>query len=192
MGYVWRGQDQFKELADDFEELQRKVEGFKFEHLIENEAFVSATIEATRIAIGTHHKEKRKYLRNALLNIAVGKGLDELRQQIFLNAVEAFSPSHVKSLDLIWRGAGQHIPWDENAITFMQRNYGTAMGLVSPELKGQPSLSNAVLAELRNRGFSSLGGPDLSFPQGGLITNLGVEFLNFVIGPEVIRAAGHI
>jgi hypothetical protein len=64
-----------------------------------------------RIVVATHQEEKRKYLRNALLNIAIGKGLDEIKQQIFLNAIEDFSPAHVKALDIIWRTG--KIPWDQ-------------------------------------------------------------------------------
>jgi hypothetical protein len=70
---VARRRDQwFKELADALDELQAKVAGFKVESLIETEAFVSATIQASRIAVATHQNEKRGYLRNALLRIAAG------------------------------------------------------------------------------------------------------------------------
>lgn len=56
--------------------------------------------------------------------------------------------------------------------------------IAAPELKGQVSLIEAILAELRNRGFSNLSDVKLSFPQGGQITNLGIEFLNFILNPE--------
>lgn len=104
-GLERRREQWFKELADDFDRLKQTVDGFSVENLAQNDAFVSATIQATRIAIGTHQEKKREYLRNALLNIAVGKTRDEVKQQIFLSAVEAFTPAHVQALDLIWRGA---------------------------------------------------------------------------------------
>jgi hypothetical protein len=65
-----------------------------------------------------------------------------------------------------------------------QRNYGTAIGIVVRELAGQPYVAAAIFADLRNRGLSNLGGPEMSFPVGGIITNLGVEFLHFVLSPE--------
>jgi hypothetical protein len=179
-----RRDEWFKELADGLEELEAKVAGFNVEDLPRNEAFVSATIQATRIATGTHQKEKREYLRNALLNIATGKTPDEIKQQIFLNAIESFSTAHVKALNVIWRGPALKIGWDENSIPIPRRNYGAAIGIVAPEIKGESSLIGAILADLRNRGFSNLNGPDLSFPQGGIVTNLGVEFLNFVLSPD--------
>jgi hypothetical protein len=134
--------------------------------------------------MSTHQREKREYLRNALLNIATGKTSDEIKQQIFLNAVEAFSPAHVKALDLVWRGAGKQKLWEGSTVPIPRRTYGAAIDISAPELKEQVNLIGAILADLRNGGFSTLGGPDLSFPQGGLITNLGVEFLNFVLSPE--------
>ena len=182
---VARRRDEWlKELADALDQLESTVAGFKVENLAENEAFVSATIQATRIAFGTHQREKREYLRNALLNIAKGIASDEIKQQIFLNAIEAFTPAHIKALNVIWRGGGLKISWDENSIPIMQRTYGAAIGILAPEVKGQVSLIGAVLADLRNRGFSNLAGPDLSFPQGEITTNLGIEFLKFVLSQE--------
>jgi hypothetical protein len=182
---IEKRRDEFLEdLAWVVKETAARVDDLQPEKLAQNEAFISATLQAARIAMGTHLKEKRQYLRNALLNIAVGKGLDEIKQQLFLNAIEAFSPAHVKALDLIWRGAGQKIAWDDNKIPMNQRNYGTAIGIVVRELAGQPYVAAAIFADLRNRGLSNLGGPEMSFPVGGIITNLGVEFLHFVLSPE--------
>jgi len=180
-----RLEEWLKEFARDFDE---HCSHCNIESLVNDEAFVSASIQVARIVVGTHQQEKWEYLRNALLSVAGGKGPDEVRQQIFLNSIEAFSPAHVKALDVIWRGGGRKIPWDENAIPIPQRNYGAAIGLIAPELKGQPSLLSAVLGDLRTRGFSTIAGPDLSFPQGGVITNLGIEFLNFVLRPPEIRS----
>jgi len=182
---VGRRRDEWlKELADALDQMEKKVAGFRIEKLADDEAFVSATIQATLIAIGTHQREKREYLRNALLNIAKGITSDEIKQQVFLNAIEAFTPTHIKALNVIWRGGGLNVGWDKNSIPMMQRTYGAAIEILAPEVKGQTSLIGAVLADLRNRGFSNLDGPDLAFPQGGIITNLGIEFLNFVLSPE--------
>jgi len=178
-----RRDEWFKELADALEDMEKRVAGLKLEDLVGNEAFVSATIQATVIAIRTHQREKRKYLRNALLNIAKGVTPDEIKQQFFLNAIEAFSVAHITALNVIWRGGGLKIAWDENSIPILQRTYGAAIGISAPDVKGQMALIGAILADLRNRGFSNLAGPDLAFPQGGTITNLGIEFLNFVLSP---------
>jgi hypothetical protein len=60
--------------------------------MVKDEIFISASIQIARVVVGTHQEEKRKYLRNALLNVALGKAPDELKQQIFLNAIEGFAP----------------------------------------------------------------------------------------------------
>jgi hypothetical protein len=174
-----RLEEWLKELADDFD---RHCETCTVENLIKNEAFISASIQVARIVVATHQEEKRKYLRNALLNIALGNGLDEIKQQIFLNAIEAFSPAHVKALNIIWRNG--KVPWDQHRVPMGQRNYGAAIEIVVPELRGQANVTAAVLADLRVRGFSNVAGPELLFPQGGIITGFGVEFLNFVLSPE--------
>lgn len=182
---VGRRRDEWlKELADALDQMEKHVAGFRVEKLADNEAFVSATIQATLIAIGTHQREKREYLRNGLLNIAKGITSDEIKQQVFLNAIEEFTPAHIKALNVIWRGGGLNIGWDKNSIPMMQRTYSSAIEILVPEVKGQTSLIGAVVADLRNRGFSNLGAPDLAFPQGGIITNLGIEFLKFVLSPE--------
>ena len=182
---VARRRDEWlKELADALEQLETKFDGFKMESLENNEAFVSAALQATQIALRTHQHEKREYLRNALLKVAIGKGPDETRQQIFMNAIDAFSPAHVEVLDLLWRNFRGKNLWEVKSTPLNNRNYGAAIQIVVPELIGQVTVIEAVLSDLKNRGFSNLGGPQLSFPQGGQITNLGIEFLNFILDPE--------
>jgi len=175
-----RRDEWLKDLADVVDRLCDR-----FENIATDEAFISASIKASRIAVATHQQEKREYLRNALLNIGMGKGPDEVRQQIFFNAVEAFSPAHVKTLDVIWRGAGR-VRWDDRGVPIPRRNYGAAVEILVPELKGQPTLIEAVFTDLRTRGFSTLAKGDAPFPQGGLMANLGIEFLRFVLSPDDI------
>jgi hypothetical protein len=72
----------YQEILDiGLDRLEAKVEGFKVENLQHDEEFVSAVIEASRLAISTHKQEKREALRNALLNIALHRSTDEDQQQ---------------------------------------------------------------------------------------------------------------
>jgi hypothetical protein len=48
----------FKEVADGLEKLEREVNQFKVSQLENDEEFVSAFVDASRIAVGTHHREK--------------------------------------------------------------------------------------------------------------------------------------
>jgi hypothetical protein len=184
---VRRRDEWLKDLADVVEELKKRVDNFNIEDLAQNEAFVSATIQASRIAAGTHKEDKRKILRNALLNIALGGGPDEDTQQIFLNIVDAFTASHVRVLDVLWRGPnlmdGKTL-WDQNHVPMNARNYGKAIELLVPQLKGQGALAEYILTDLRSRGFTQLNALTMAFPTGGTITGIGVQFMRFVLHPD--------
>jgi hypothetical protein len=179
-----RLEEWLKEFADDFD---RHCEGCKVENLVKDEAFISASIQIARIVVGTHQREKWKYLRNALLNIAVGKGPSEELQQIFIYAIEAFSASHMKVLNFLRTGdrdLSDKGLW--SAVSpYDIRDIGKAIRTLHPELAGQDSFVRYIMTDLRNWGFTNLGGPDDPFPLGSdSITSMGVEFLNFVLSPE--------
>jgi hypothetical protein len=96
---VERRKDQWlRELADGLDEVEAKVDGFKIENLQHDEAFVSAVIQASRSAISTHKQEKREALRNALLNIALGRGPGQDEEQIFLRYIDELTPWHIRIL----------------------------------------------------------------------------------------------
>jgi hypothetical protein len=181
---VTRRRDEWlKELAYAFEELKGKVGGFKVESLVNDEVFVSAIIHATHIAIRTHQQEKREMLRNALLNIAVGNGPSEELQQIYLDAIDAFTLSHVKVLRVLWTGLSDlNRPCHCDALhPHAISDYATAIGCVHPELKGQDDLLQCVMADLLNRGFSTVARPSDAFSQAPGVTNMGIGFLRFVL-----------
>lgn len=173
-----------KDLADDFDRFKAKCDP---ENLGKNEALISAMVQATRIAAATHQEEKRKMLRNALLNIAVGNAPDEDMQQVYLSAIEALTPSHVRVLEVLRSGDNELIekhgrkPYELSKIG----TYGNAIRILIPDLQGRDGLVRCIMSELRNREFSDVSGPDAAFPSGKVITNVGIEFLRFITEPEV-------
>jgi hypothetical protein len=184
---VRRHDDWLKNLAGDFDRLESKVDGFKMQNLADNEPFISAAIQATRIAIGTHHQEKREMLRNALLNVAVGKGPQEELQEVFFAAIESLSPLHMRILKFYWTGLSELAEaskWDAMRPYELQ-NYSTAIGELHPDLKRKEDVLLYIMTDLKNRGFSTVGRPADSFPQSPAITNMGVQFLQFVLVPPV-------
>ena len=179
---VQRRRDEwFKEMAEDVHWLKAKVEGFNAENLVENEAFVSATIQATLIAIGTHQQEKRAMLRNALVNIAVGKGPDEDMQHIYLQLIDEFTPSHVKILHFLWT-ASSRVAATYNGMLPRFQTYREVLDLLEPEFRGKTDLLQQILTDLNRRGLSTLQGVNLAFPQQ-VMTNQGIAFLQFVLAP---------
>ena len=97
-------------------DLEGKVQGFKFEDLGNNDQFVSAMIQATQSATKTNLKEKLEALRNAVLNVALGKEPNPDRQQQFLMLVDRFSETHLVILKFLndparhFRTLGQPVP----------------------------------------------------------------------------------
>lgn len=174
-----RRDEWFKELAKAVDQLEAKIEGFKVEDLAKNDAFVSATIQASLIAFRTHQQEKRKMLRNALVNIGLGRCPDEDIQHIYLQLIDEFTPSHVKILDFLWKGVSQVAAANERLLR-QGNTYQEVLDQFRPEFRGKGELVQQVLTDLNRRGLSTLQGANLVFPQQ-VITNQGIAFLQFVL-----------
>jgi hypothetical protein len=172
---VTRRRDQwFRELADGLDHLEKKVEGFRVQELHNNEVAVSAIIQATRTAVSTHQEEKRRALRNAVLNIILSKSSDEERQQVFLNLIEVLSVTHLEILKLF-----------ANPIAFptVRRD----------ELRQQRSLTDPMVIDLNDRGLlvdprqyvARMRESSDSLAQAQwTLSPLGKEFLLFIAMPE--------
>jgi hypothetical protein len=188
-GVEQRREAWFKELADDLDDLKDSAAGFRIESLAENESFVSATIQATRIALSAHQREKREMLRNGLLRIALGNGPGDDLEQTFLRAIEEFTPSHVKILYTLWAGVrdlSNKGLWDNYSKRFDIPSYGAAVRLLFPEIQ-DTGLMEYMMRDLSRRGFSNVSDPGATFPMGSIVTNMGIGFLNFVIAPEKLK-----
>lgn len=148
------------------------------EDIEKHDTFISASIRAAQIGFNTHEQEKREYLRNALLNVLLGTTADETKQQIFFNAIDAFAPAHVKALHVL---AGRaKVPWP--TATINNRTFLAAIEATMPKLKGQSPLIDAILNDLNSRGFTTVSKSHVPFRPGD-VTNLGVNFLDFVSEP---------
>lgn len=170
-----RRQEFMEDVAFVVRETAKRIDDVTPEKLSKNEAFVSALMQASRIAMSSHNKDKREYLRKALLNIATGEMIDETKQRIFLNAVEAFTPAHVRVVHLMWK---PQVSWGTQSMA--QRQWIHAVEIAVPGLKGEEHLVRAIFTDVTNRGFSNLGRPDQPFPAMG-VTNLGAEFCRFIL-----------
>src|SRR5690348_4059204 len=58
-------------IAKRLDELSKRVEKLTPEYLSQHEAFTTAFLHASQIAIRTHQEEKREALQNAVLNVAI-------------------------------------------------------------------------------------------------------------------------
>ncbi|HYK36171.1 hypothetical protein [Alloacidobacterium sp.] len=183
-GVERRREEWFKELADDFDCLKEKVNGF-IENLAQNEAFVTATIQATRIAIGTHQADKRRLLRNALLNIATSTAFSEDMQHIYLQWIEEFTSSHVKILHFLWTAVSRLAAANGGTLP-RGRSFQDVLDESEPDFRNKGELTGQILNDLKSRGLVT--GPqsmNFPFPQQ-VVTNQGGNFLQFVLRPEDI------
>jgi hypothetical protein len=164
-----RRDDWMEDLERRLRDLERSVEGFRFEDLGQNEQFVSATLVATQAALKTHQTEKLEALRNAVMNVALAKGPTEDLQLMFLNFVDSFPPSHLRLLSYL----------DDRSS--------------APKPGVQDGLRNQVLQDLNNQGFLKDSRPfvarnrdytDLLSSGSWTVNSLGKQFLDFIKAPK--------
>lgn len=182
-----RRDEWFKELAGALELLEAKVDGFHVADLCGDEVFVSAVIEASKTAIGTHRQEKHEVLRNALLNIALKRSTDEDQQQIFLRYIAELTIWHIRFLALF------QAPREMLEAKGIKTNYyiGGASQVLEdyyPELNGKREFYDQVATDLNARGL--LGGNSFlhtSMSAQGMVskrtTPLADTFLAFIRTP---------
>ena len=189
---VVRRRDQWlKDLADGLDQLEAKVDGFQISVLQDNEAFVSAVIEASKAAVGTHKREKHEALRNALLNIALRRTPDEDQQQIFVRYIDELTAWHIKFLALF------EDPPKLLAARVIRNSYYIGAGSqvledVYPELAGKRELYDQIAADLDARGL--IGGTAFlhgSMSAQGMVskrtTALADAFLAFISEPPELH-----
>jgi hypothetical protein len=176
-----------KELADGLEDAERKIDGFTIESITQDEAFVSAVIEATRSAISTHKDEKRDALRNGLLNIALHRSTDEDQQQIFLRYIDELTVWHLRILQL-FQNPPLHLASKGIKTAYYMGGSSQVLEDVYPELQGKREFYDQVVADLNSRGlFNSPSFLHAMMSAQGMVekrtTPLADAFLAFIADP---------
>lgn len=183
-----RRDEWIRALADGLRALEARVEGFTVGALADNEAFVSAVMQASQAAVRTHQQAKREALRNAVLNVAVGRAPDEDRQAMFLGWVDAFTPWHLRLLRVFHdpRAALDRMPGVGAG------SLGQLIERAFPELRGQRAFYDQVWRDLYAHGLTNTESLHTMMTGGGLLerrtTELGDAFLAFIAAPP--EAAG--
>lgn len=177
----------FKELADGLEEAERKIDSFSVKNLAQDEAFVSAVIEATRSAISTHKDEKRDALRNGLLNIALHRSTDEDQQQTFLRYIDELTVWHLRILGL-FQNPPKYLAAKEVGANYSMGSASQVLEDVYPELRGKRELYDQIAADLGARGLVTSPGflHGMMSAQGMVAkrtTPLADAFLDFISDP---------
>ena len=89
-----------EEVVEELKRLEDENKG-TVEKLVKDEEFISLLLQATQNAIKTHQEEKRRQLKNALMNSIDSPHKYDLRRA-FINLIDELSPTHIKVLKLIY------------------------------------------------------------------------------------------
>jgi hypothetical protein len=169
-----RRHEWMKEIGEKLEELEKK--GLKLEDLQKNDQFISAVMRASTAAIRTHQKEKLAALRNAILNIAAGKGPEETIQHLLLSVIDEFSEMHLRVL------AWAHAPKPPSGLS--AGGLGTVLESNIPALQGQRTLYDQLWKDLFLRGLVIGDNLHIMMTGSGLAQSrtspLGVTLLNLI------------
>jgi hypothetical protein len=93
-----RRDEWLQSMHDRLRQLEGRMAGFRVEALVNNEAFISAALQASQAAIRTHERQKLEALRNAVVNVAAGRSPDADTTTFFLTLVDALSVTHLELL----------------------------------------------------------------------------------------------
>lgn len=93
-----RREEWFKNLLLDYYDLSQKNKKLDLKSIFKNEKIVDAIIQASLIAVKTRHEEKRKLLRNGIMNISQGVSFDEDIQTMFFQWIDELTLTHIHLL----------------------------------------------------------------------------------------------
>ena len=173
----------FDELKNDLERLISKVDGLTIESILTNDKVLSVILQVYPVVIRTMEEEKVTFMRNIVLNTALGINIEDDLRSMYIQFVADLTPSHFRILKYFqnpmkWLG-------DHNislgGVTATGRR--TFLEKAIPELKGR---HDQFVADLITRGLLLKGDwlnvmvSDFTSP---MLTDMGKELLRFVETP---------
>jgi hypothetical protein len=178
-----RRSEWMEDIAKRLKELE-KEKRISYEELESNDQFVDAILKTTQIALRNSQKEKLEALKNALVNVALGKYTDQDTMHTFLNFIDTFSVWHIRILKLY----DDPTKWFEESRRAFPTYIGgleTIMEEAYPDLRGKRTFYDIVWRELSQNGL--LTGVSLHTMMTGQgisqrhTTDLGQQFLSFIM-----------
>lgn len=171
-----------RKLHELMAELQEKVDYFDPSSLVNDEVFVTAVADASRIAMGTHLEQKLELLKNCLAHLAVDDERNDFLDLQLFRFVDDLTPEHFVMLKYLsspgaWYDAkGLERP---NLANGSRRHLMTSAGL--PVTGASLEI---VLRDLGDSGLANTGSLDTMITADGVwqsvTTELGRELLDFV------------
>jgi len=176
-----------EEIGQALQRLERE-KGIDLKALGDNPAFIDTVLQATQVALRDSQEEKRRALRNAILNAALPAAPDQSLQQMFLNYIDTFTVWYLRLLKLFndprgWAQANNHRFPD-----LYSGELSTILESAYPELRGKRDLYDQVWKDLYLRGLVNTEGLYGIMTGGGLMqsrtTESGKCFLAFIEEPR--------
>lgn len=133
-------------------------------------AFVTTALQATQIALRTHQEEKLEALRSAVVNSAIGTAPQDDLRAVFLNLVDAFTPTHLQILKFF-------------------QNRGSLDSATLQRLRDARAVADVMVNELARGGliedprpYAARGrdGGEPLVTVGWTVSNLGAQFIGFI------------
>ena len=199
----------YEDVCQHLNDLIERVDRLSPESLGTDEAFVSAFLQATQSAVKTHQASKREALRNAVLNVAIGKEPNPNRQHQFLTLVDRLSEAHLYVLKFL-NNPSRYFQLKGEQVPHLNHVQGTELvnQLVArafPELSNYSADSESssfqflelILGDLNaaqlvafERHQDTWAVPAYAIPPGGgpiqkMTKQLGDDFLAFIAEPEI-------
>ena len=182
-----RRDEWIESIGNGLKELAQKVEGFKFEDLSKNEAFITTVTHASQAAIRNHQKEKLEALRNAVLNAALPNAPEEDLQLMFLNFVDSFTPWHLVILKFFDNPTEWGKKYEINYPNWSMGSASAALEHAFPDLRGKRETYDLFIKDLYSRGLFSTDSLHVTGAGNSILasrtTAMGKQFLTFISSP---------
>jgi hypothetical protein len=162
-------------------------QGVTVEDLADNDDFLDAVATASRIATATSSEDKRRRLRNALINIGNGSAPQADKQAIYLRYVDELTTAHMRLLDFMIDPPGyceRHgVEWPN----IVAGGLNSIIEVALPDLAGDRPFLETLGSDLSRQGLIDNPGFYSMMSDAGLragrVTSKGAEFLAFLTSP---------
>ena len=177
-----RREEWLNDLAEALNDVQNRQAELTPEKLAEDPNFITVLHRATEIAVRTHQKEKRQYLKNAIINSTKPNPPDFDKQMYFLRLIEELTVDHVLTLDLYkdpreWFARHQLTPQE-----FLSASREQVLLQAYPDQVNSEDFRVLVLNDLERRGLmgSITGLVSGRAVYDSLTSKIGKEFVEYI------------
>ncbi|WP_296218494.1 hypothetical protein [Pseudomonas sp. UBA2684] len=180
-----RKEEWLKNLATAIDELYVKVDGLTPEKLSSNQEFITAVLEASNIAVRSHHTERLSALKSAVKNTVIRTDLNESKKMIFIRVVGEMTPLHFQVLHFLSH-PGAYIDKLNSKQRSIQTHWGDLQNVWNKtfsEIKSDDPIITLAIKDLHNYGFIRID-EFYKASMESVATSLGKEFAEF-IGADV-------